>query len=168
MNIYGAVVTAGDVRTAVVDTMKAWTPAYIGEVSKQSGRERCGDDALPPFRSFGTASSFATFPEDQLPGLVVVVPGLAATPIRQADGMYLVEWSVGLGVVVSGRDRDSTDELVRLYAAVARMTAVQQPTMGGFAHERAGSTRSTTKPSTTRRGPSRAASSASGSPSTKW
>jgi hypothetical protein len=133
MNLYGAVITARDVREAVIDNLKDWSPAYIGEVSVQSDRPRCGDGALPPFRSFGTATSFSTFPEDQLPACVVVVPGLAETPVRQGDGTYLAEWSVGIGVVVSGKDRESTDDLVRLYSAAVRMAMIQKPSMGGFA-----------------------------------
>jgi hypothetical protein len=133
MNLYGAVITARDVREAVITNLKDWSPAYIGEVSVQSGRVRCGDGALPPFRSFGTATSMSTFPEDQLPACVVVVPGLAETPLRQGDGTYLAEWSVGIGVVVSGKDRESTDDLVRLYSAAVRMAMIQKPSMGGFA-----------------------------------
>ena len=133
MNLYGAVVTARDVREAVITNLKDWSPAYVGEVSVQSGRVRCGDGALPPFRSFGTAASFSTFPEDQLPACVVVFPGLSQTPVRQGDGTYLAEWSVGIGVVVSGKDRDSTDDLVRLYSAAVRMAMIQKPSMSGFA-----------------------------------
>jgi hypothetical protein len=133
MNLYGAVVTARDIREAVIGNLKDWSPAYVGEVSAQSGRARCGDGALPPFRSFGTGTSFSTFPEDQLPACVVVVPGLTETPVRQGDGTYLAEWSVGIGVVVSGKDRDSTDDLVRLYSAAVRMAMIQKPSMGGFA-----------------------------------
>ena len=133
MNLYGAVVTARDVREAVIANLKDWSPAYVGEVSVQSGRLRCGDGALPAFRSYGTATSFSTFPEDQLPACIVVVPGLAETPVRQGDGTYLAEWSVGVGVVVSGKDRESTDDLVRLYSAAVRMAMIQKPSMGGFA-----------------------------------
>jgi hypothetical protein len=133
MNVYGAIVTAEDVADAAVENLRLWSPAYIAEVSAQSGRPRCGDGALPAFRSIDVASSFSKFAEDQVPACVVVCPGLGDTPIRGGDGAYLAEWSLGLGVVVSGRDRQSTDELVRLYSAAVRAAMLQNPSMNGFA-----------------------------------
>jgi hypothetical protein len=133
MNVYGLIITADDVASAVVDHLRTWTSAYIGEISAQSGRPRCGEGALPPFRSIDVASSFSKFPEDQVPACVVVCPGLSDTPIRGGDGAYLAEWSVGLGVVVSARDRDSTDELVRRYSAAVRAAMLQHPSLNGFA-----------------------------------
>lgn len=131
MNVYGRIITRGDVRDAVMDHLKNWSKAYIGEVATQREKARCD---LPDFRSWRFSTEDGEkWPEDQLPACVVVCPGLADTPIRQGDGIHDGEWSVGVGVIVSARDQDSTDELVGIYTAAVRAALVQHPSLGGFA-----------------------------------
>jgi hypothetical protein len=131
MNVYGRIITRGDVRDAVTAHLKDWAKAYIGEVAVQRGKERCD---LPQFRSFRfSTEDVDKWAEDQLPACVIVCPGLADAPDRQGDGIHDGEWSVGVGVIVSGRDQDSTDELVGIYTAAVRAALVQHPSLGGFA-----------------------------------
>jgi hypothetical protein len=119
MSIYGPIITGRDVRLAMTETIRAYAPAYLGEVAAGSGESR-GD--LPPFRSYTSATEVDGWPEDQLPGCIVVAPGLLSTPQRDGN-MYRAEWSVGVAMIVSGRDRSSTTDLVELYAAAVRSDA---------------------------------------------
>jgi hypothetical protein len=131
MNVYGRIITRGDVRDAVTDHLQEWSQAYIGEVAVQRGKGRCD---LPQFRSFRfSTEDVDKWPDDQLPACVVVCPGLADTPDRQGDGVHDGEWSVGVGVIVSARDQESTDELVGIYTAAVRAALIQHPSLGGFA-----------------------------------
>lgn len=129
-NPFGAFVTGADVRAAVTAHLRMWTPTYIAEVARQHGWEGA---ALPPFRAYVTsAADVESWPEDQLPTCVVIVPGTLAEPVRHGT-VYRVRWAVGIGVVASGRDRDESHDLATLYGAAVRNACLQQPSLGGFA-----------------------------------
>jgi hypothetical protein len=131
MNVYGRIITRNDVRDATIEHLQLWTPAYIGEVAVQRNKGRCD---LPEFRSFRfSTSDVDKWAEEQLPACVVVCPGLSDEPLRQGNGLYDSEFGVGVGVIVSGRDEQSTDELVGIYCAAVRAAMVQHQSLGGFA-----------------------------------
>jgi hypothetical protein len=133
VNVYGRIITRGDVRDAGIEHLKRWSKAYIGEVAVQRGKGRCD---LPGFRSFRfSTEGVDKWAEDQLPACVVVCPGLADTPNRQGDGLHDGEWALGVGVIVSGRDQESTDELVGIYTAAVRAAMVQHPSLPQWVEE---------------------------------
>lgn len=129
MTVYGPVVTGEDVENAVIGTLRLWTPAYVAEISAHSGRGRA---TLPKFRSFTSAAEADAWPEDQLPACVVVSPGLYRQPWKDGNGKYRAQWDVALAAICSGSDRASTLKLLRLYCAALRLTALQNPSLGGF------------------------------------
>ncbi len=129
MSLYGPIITGVDVTNAVTSTLQLWMPSYLGEVAAQAGLDRC---SLPKPRSYVAADELDGWAEDQVPGVVVVVPDTADTPIRHGDGKYTVPWLAGVGVVVSGRDRATTYRLVRWYAAAARSVLLQHPSLASF------------------------------------
>lgn len=131
MSIFGPIVTGQHVRAAVEATIKLWAPDYLAEVGERSGRERCD---LPGFRSYVSAVDLDRFAEDQLPSCCIVAPGLASAPEKRGqNGAYMAEWSVGVGAVVMGPDRETTYELVELYAAAIRALILHHPSLGEFA-----------------------------------
>ena len=133
MSVYGPVITGGDVRQAVQTTIETWIDAYLAEVAVQHGRNR-GD--LPSFNSITSSPrGVNTWPEDQLPACVIVCPGLAKDPREMGNGDYTGEWSVGVGVVCSGMDQETTNELVELYCAAVRGALLQHQSLGGFASD---------------------------------
>jgi hypothetical protein len=133
MSVYGPIITGTDVRHALVKTIQLWIDSYLGEVANQHERPR---DALPSFRSYkSSAQKFQYWPETQLPACIIVVPGTADGTVEKHSGKYSVEFPVGIGVLCSSIDQDSTNELVELYTAAIRGLILQHASLGGFAVE---------------------------------
>lgn len=125
----GRVVTGKDVEVAVTASLKKWMPTYLSEVAHQAGLKR---GELPLFRSYVSRIDLGSAPEDQLPSCVVVAPGTAG-PAEKHGGQFSGYWSVGVGSIVAGRDRDNTYDLCRLYTAATRTALLQHGSLDGFA-----------------------------------
>jgi hypothetical protein len=99
-------------------------------MERQSGRAPA---SLPRVRGWATAADFETWPEDQVPRVLLVSPGLLAPPIADGHGTYRATWSLGLGVVVSAATMDETMVLAKLYTAALRVCLLQHQSLEGFA-----------------------------------
>jgi hypothetical protein len=77
----GAVVTGRDVELAALALLQRWSGTYLAEMERQSGRAPA---SLPRVRGWATAADFETWPEDQVPRVLLVSPGLLGPPM--ADG----------------------------------------------------------------------------------
>jgi hypothetical protein len=126
----GAVVTGRDVELAALALLQRWAGTYLAEMERQSGRV---PGSLPRPRAWATAADFETWPEDQVPRVLLVSPGLLEPPKAAGQGTYRVTWSLGLGVVVSAATMDETMVLAKLYTAALRAALVQHPSLEGFA-----------------------------------
>jgi len=129
MTTFGPIVTGADVRDAAMDTLKLWMPSYLGEVSVNASKGRCD---LPKYRSWRSSVEVEHWPEDQLPGCIVVSPGLLPSPEKHGS-RYNAEWAIAVASIVSGNDWDSTMDLVNYYTAAARSALLQHPSLGGYA-----------------------------------
>lgn len=131
---FGAIIAPDSVARAAIATLRAWMPYYVAELERQSGHDS-GDPWPPAPRSYTAiaAASVTTWPEDQLPAVVAICPGLARRPELDGEGLYRATWRLGVGVMVAARDKDSTDRMAGLYGAAARAVIVQHPSLGGFA-----------------------------------
>lgn len=130
-NLYGPIITEGDVRHAAEETLTLWMPSYLGEVAAQHGLTR-GD--LPDIRSWTMAPVFEEWPEAQLPSVVVVTPGTNEAA-EWHNKMMTVAWTIGVAIVVSAKDREATGDLIGYYAAAARALMIHKGSLGGFATE---------------------------------
>jgi len=128
-SIYGDIITGIDVEKAAADTIQLWLPDYLAEVGAKYGFAR---GTLPVFRSYVPALTIDKFEEDQTPSCVIVAPGTLDVPERR-QGAANVRWSLGIGCVVSGKDRDNTRLLAVIYAAAVRTMLLQKSSLGGFA-----------------------------------
>jgi hypothetical protein len=131
-SIFDLVVDGSMVEAAARETLDEWFPTYLAELERQRGRDA---RSLPLPRSYHTAPTFETWPEDQLPAVVIVSPGLAGAPVKNGRGRMHAPWALGIGVVVSARDQASTNEIAKLYAAAVRALLLQRGSLGGFAAE---------------------------------
>lgn len=123
---YGRILTGGDVREAVRDTIRRWLPTYTSEVTRQTGRE------LPTVRSYGSGIP-AEFPAGYLPGIIVVAPGLVSEPTRTGDGRFDAVWAVGVSIVTADPDREVAYTQAEDFTAALRALMVQQGSLGGLA-----------------------------------
>lgn len=106
----GRVVTAADVDAAVIDTLSVWMPAYVAELSEQSGVDIPSPVAVvsrqaPEYRK-----------TDRYPFLIVADSGAEFTVrSEEADAV----WSVSVYAMVNEKtERGVRDLAARLIAAV--------------------------------------------------
>lgn len=130
MSIFKTIANAAAVEQAVLTFYQSWMPTYIAEVERQAGLDA---QSLPMIRSFQNRTEFQDWPEEQLPTLIVVSPGFIGEPRQAGDGTYLAPFSIGVASVVSARDKASTNQLAKLYAAAARAAILQHQSVGGIA-----------------------------------
>jgi hypothetical protein len=126
----GTIVTGRDVELAVLRFLKRWAGAYLAECERQRG---FAPGALPRIRTWTIANEFETWPEDQLPCLLLVSPGLAEAPMPDGAGVYRAKFTLGLAVIVSARTGDETAALAKLYCAAMRAAILQHQSLEGFA-----------------------------------
>lgn len=127
--VYGPLVSAATLDAALIQTLRAWMPAYVAEAARQDG--------LTPLpvapRSYLVASELDRFEEDQIPSVVVVSPGMSEPPEVQGDGHYRAWWEIGVSAITTGRDADEARRFACIYAAAARGVLIQHPSLGGVA-----------------------------------
>lgn len=133
MSVFGDFIHAGEVETAVKDTLQTWFESYLREMERQTGRE-CGSLPLPrSYQVVSETSDPARWPEDQLPSIIILAPGFVEEPVREGDGSYRVRYQVSVAAMVSARDQGTTRQLSRLYGTVIAAIVLQKPSLGDFA-----------------------------------
>jgi hypothetical protein len=126
----GPMISAYDVERAALDTLRKWIDTYLGEAEAQHGRAR---NSLPRPRSYTTSNSFDKWPEDQLPCVLLVSPGILEPPQARGDGAIFAVFSLGVAAIVSTAQMADTEELAKLYVCALRTCLIQQRSLGGFA-----------------------------------
>jgi len=126
----GPVVTGRDVELAALAVLKRWSGTYLADMERRTDRPA---GSLPRVRGWTTAPDFETWPEDQIPRVLLVSPGLAEPPKADGGGSYRARWTMGFGVVVSAATMDETMVLAKLYTAALRTCILQHQSLEGFA-----------------------------------
>jgi hypothetical protein len=105
------------VESIVLSTVEAKLPAYLDMVGLQKWRGVTNRNRLDHWS------------EDQLPVLGIVCPGLAEEPRPLARHTYefLTRWAVGVAIVVSARDTETTRTLAQAYTACIRNCMMHNP-----------------------------------------
>jgi hypothetical protein len=124
----GPMISAYDVERAALDTLRKWIDTYLGEAEAQHGRAR---NSLPRPRSYTTSNSFDKWPEDQLPCVLLVSPGILEPPQARGDGAIFAVFSLGVAAIVSTAQMADTEELAKLYVCALRTCLIQQRSLGG-------------------------------------
>lgn len=126
MTVFGPLVTGLDVRHAVLDTIRWWSPTYLAEVGRRAG---LGDCALDAFRSYSTPGDLEQLSSMLTPGCSVIDTGFLEQPEETEDGLVLVH-GVEVTVFVSADDVDTTNDLSSLYFGAVAWLLVQQKDLG--------------------------------------
>lgn len=126
----GRIVSGREVELAALAMLKRWSSTYLAEAERQTGRPV---GSLPRIRTWTTAPDFEKWPEDQLPCVLLISPGLAQPPMPDGSGHYRAQFSLGLATIVSAARMDDTAELAKLYCAVHRACILQHQSLEGFA-----------------------------------
>lgn len=129
-DVFGQIFLGSQLEQAAIDMLKDWFETYTVELQQQINWT--GND-IPPPRSWTTRNHFDRFPEDQLPAIIVVSPGLAGKPVKDGTQRYRTVWDLAIAVICSARDEPSTKSLARFYCGVVRAIMVQHRSLGGIA-----------------------------------
>lgn len=129
-SIFGPIVTGHDVEQWVLDLLKRWSSTYLAELERTHGYEAC---VLPRVRGWSYGTTFDKWPEDQVPGVLVICPGLVPPPERDGAGRYRARWNVQVGCLCSARTQAESHELAQLYVAAHKLIVAQHPSLEGHA-----------------------------------
>ncbi len=126
LQVFGPVIIGTDVEDAVSTTLTTWLPAYLRWIERARGLTA---NWLPKQASITVSNDLDHWPEEGLPSVQIVCPGLADRPIRRGR-FYEACWNVSLAAYVSAQDRSSTERLAKYYAAALRVLMIQQSGLG--------------------------------------
>lgn len=133
-DIFKQIVSGSQVEGAVITTLNKWFSTYMQEVEIQLGMAR-GKTPVPKKYTTRNRMTEDMMVEDQLPKVVVVSPGLIKQPVAEGDGTYRASWAVGVGVIASAKDHESSDALAKAYGATVRALLTQKSGLEGFAQK---------------------------------
>ena len=128
MTTVGTIIDDGMVEDAVIATLQAWISFYLAEVEEQRGLARGAYDRP---RSYMVRNDLTKWPEESLPAIVVISPGLSDRAVKEGRGLYRVPWQIGIAAVVSAKDHASTRRMAYRYAAAIRALLVQHQSLDG-------------------------------------
>jgi len=129
-SIFGRIVAGGDVETWCIDLCRKWIGTYLAEVERQHGIT-AGTYARP--KSYVRTISFDKWPEDHLPGLMLISTGIARPPRKEGDGTVTADWLMGLGVLCSAKTQQASHDMAQLLTAAVRTLFLQKPSLDGHA-----------------------------------
>jgi hypothetical protein len=108
---------------SVIATLKLWMPTYLQEIELQRGTER---GAIPVPRVYTTRNEFTTFPEDIIPLVIVISPGLEPGSLKHnGEGKYRAWWGIGVGVLAAANTEANSDRIAKIYGAAVRAILLQ-------------------------------------------
>src|SRR5262252_1941356 len=108
---------------AVIATLKLWYPTYIHELEIQRGYPT---KQIPPPRTYVERWRFDSYPDEQIPIVVVVSPGMAEAPDYAGDGAVGGWWALGVGVIAAANTEDNSERMAKIYGAAARAILEQK------------------------------------------
>lgn len=130
-DIFGDIKSAAELEEATISILELWMETYLREMEIQVGI---------PIKTVARPRSYSrknrvddTYVEEQLPKIIVICPGLSDPPRAEGTGDYRATWNLGVAVLVSAKDEQSTRALAQFYAAVVRAILLQRPSLGGKA-----------------------------------
>lgn len=126
MTIFGELFGGDQIDAALIDVLKTWMPTYLTEVARQRGLNA----PLEAPRSIVAVAEFDRWPEEQLPGIVIVNPGTTGTPLKDGAGAYRASWPIEVCISVSAATQADTRRNSQLYIAAARGCIMQRRSLG--------------------------------------
>lgn len=104
-------------------TLRAWFPTYLQEIEIQRGLVR-GSTPVP--RTFAERWEFTSYPDDQIPAVIVVCPGMVEPPVADGEGIYSGWWAVGVGIIAAANTEENSERIAKIYGAAARGIMTQK------------------------------------------
>lgn len=125
---FGRIISDDQVEDSVIDSLWRWFPTYLSEIERQRGLDVPFYDRPAP-SSYMPRTTFDKWPEDMVPCIIVVSPGIEDDPVREGRGRYRARWEIGTIAVVESIDRDSTRKMAYHFGAAIRGVLIQHQTL---------------------------------------
>lgn len=122
-DIFGPVFDGSQLTRSVLATLKLWFPTYIRDIELKRGWEQ---GLIPPPRTYVERWTFDSYPDDKMPAVVVVCPGMAEAPKSDGDGTVNGWWALGVGIIAAASTEDNSERLAKVYGAAARLILSQK------------------------------------------
>jgi hypothetical protein len=127
MSVIGTAWNPGLLEDRVIDALQTWMPSSLHEVCAQ-------DETVPapaPLpRSYRVFSEENQWPEQQLPAIVVVSPGVVDEPAQAHAGIWRAKWSLEVTAIVKGPDPHRTRRLAQAYWTAMCLSILQRRSLG--------------------------------------
>jgi hypothetical protein len=124
-------VTRGDVEKQMLAHVQDWLVPYLGRVERHN--QLTEHLAVP--RSWEVVNEYTRYPEEQMPFIAVISPGInpGRKPRQDGDGWITAWWVLAVGAIVATRDERSAKDLAGYYGAAIRGLVMEMPMLGGWA-----------------------------------
>lgn len=133
-DLFGRIISGAEPEIAARQTVRKWMFTYLGELCLQLGLpapNTAGGIPLP--KTYALTSEFDMMSSMPLPAVLFMSPGTTDPPRATGDGWYEADWALSVGIIATAKDRESTNNLVKMYAAVVRAIIVQKHSLGRLA-----------------------------------
>lgn len=129
MSVFGSIIPNDVIEDAVISTLRKWMPTYLSEVERQLGLEP-PYYKRPEYGAYTVRADFDKFPEEMLPLVVVVSPGLTDDPPKRGrDKTYSGRFQINVTCIVSSTDQTSTRHAAMRYGAAATAALIQNQSL---------------------------------------
>jgi hypothetical protein len=129
VSIFGTIVSDDQVEEAVIVTLQKWIPTYLSEVERQRGID-AGYYRRPESGSYYARTDFDKWPEEMLPAIIVIAPGIEDDPSKAGDGVYRGLFPIAVTCVVSSTNQIETRRYAQRLGAAIRAALVQHQSLG--------------------------------------
>jgi hypothetical protein len=130
MSNIGTLITDDQVEDAVIATLRLWLPTYMSEVERQLGLDPAYYQRPPGDASYVVHSDFDKWPEEMLPLVIVVSPGIDDDPPKDGNRRYRASFQIGTICVVSSITQEETRRYAQRMGAALRAALIQKQSLG--------------------------------------
>jgi hypothetical protein len=124
---FGDIFISHQFDTMVEAFIQKWIDTYLSEIELRLGYDRRSIDRP---KSYNAAIDVDHWPEEKLPGILVVSAGITDPPER-FGGSYAGWWDWAVIALLTGRDYDSTRLKTGIYQAAMRAMFAQKSDLDG-------------------------------------
>lgn len=126
MSVFERIISDDQVEDATLETIRKWLHTYLAEKERQSGLQ-AGYYARPPGEgSYTVRADFEKWPEEMLPIVTLIAPGITDDPTRQGRGQVDGKFDVGVTCVVESTDQVATRRYAYRMGAAIRALLTQK------------------------------------------
>lgn len=130
-SVYGTIKPPDELSMKIAETIQARHDEYLAEVERVVG--------LPPRKipriksySFTDDGNLDKMPEDEIPCVVILTPGVASQPVMDGDGYFRVNYVASVAVIAAGQNQEEASKLAKWYGVMIATLLLQNSGVGGY------------------------------------